>query len=329
MKILYLLPYIPVPPIFGGALRIYHLLKSLASEHEVTVLCYGTPEKLKLFRSSFKDLVGEIHTVPFPWSMNLRRLAQCYSVFSSRSFNFRCYRNRKMQQKAEELLNARDFDVIHSEFPYMGQFASGGDATRILDMHNVEYYNFRRMWLKTRHPLKKWFYHKEYRKMYREEVEVLHRQDAIFTTSKEDLEIIRRDVAHVPAWVIPNGVDTSFFTPAGPAAEPHSMVFTGMMGYTPNHDGMLWFLEEIFPLILRQIPDARVYIVGSRPPGALRRRRTPGPRAERRRKRRADQEDLRRTQPLRGCKAQVDCPQQRLSSIEPSGRATRKRGVIP
>ena len=44
MRILLLLPYSPIPPTFGGALRNYHLLKHLAQHHDVTVLTYGTPE---------------------------------------------------------------------------------------------------------------------------------------------------------------------------------------------------------------------------------------------------------------------------------------------
>jgi glycosyltransferase involved in cell wall biosynthesis len=37
------------------------------------------------------------------------------------------------------------------------------------------------------------------------------------------------------------------------------------MGYVPNNDGILYFLDEIFPLIQRKIPEAKVYIVGNLP----------------------------------------------------------------
>ena len=44
MKILNIIPYSPVPAVFGGALRVYHLLRWMTRHHEVTVLSYGTPD---------------------------------------------------------------------------------------------------------------------------------------------------------------------------------------------------------------------------------------------------------------------------------------------
>jgi hypothetical protein len=44
------------------------------------------------------------------------------------------------------------------------------------------------------------------------------------------------------------------------------MVFTGSMSYIPKYDGIVYFLDYIFPLIEKKIPSARVYVVGQRPP---------------------------------------------------------------
>ncbi len=274
MKILCLMPYSPVPKTFGGALRIYYLLKNLASEHQVTALAFGTPRKQKLFEEEFGDLLEEIHIVPEPHSKHFKRLAQCYSVFRPGSYSMLACYSPKMQNKLDELLAGNDFDAVHTEFPFMGQYEMKSDVIKILDAHNVEHDNFRRMGMKCRHPIKKWFYRKEYEKVKREEVDIINQQDMLLTTSETDLKLLRQHVENVPGFVVPNGVDSTFFTPSDRQEEPFSMVFTGMMGYTPNHDGMLWFLDEIFPRILRKKPEAKVYIVGNRPPEALKKRRS-------------------------------------------------------
>src|SRR5699024_877262 len=62
---------------------------------------------------------------------------------------------------------------------------------------------------------------------------------------------------------------TSFFTASEVTAEPYTMVFTGALSYVPNYDGMIYFLEEIFPIIKKVILQAKIYIVGSRPPKKL------------------------------------------------------------
>lgn len=43
------------------------------------------------------------------------------------------------------------------------------------------------------------------------------------------------------------------------------IVFTGAMDYHANVDGVVWFTKEILPLIKKQIPEIRFYIVGSNP----------------------------------------------------------------
>ena len=54
MKVLMAMPFSPVPPDFGGALRVYHLLRQVARRHQVTVLTYGTPEDAGRIRSEFE-----------------------------------------------------------------------------------------------------------------------------------------------------------------------------------------------------------------------------------------------------------------------------------
>lgn len=271
MKILNLMPYAPVPPDFGGALREYYLLKSLASRHQVTVLTWGDAEQERMFREEFGEQVNEIHMVRPPLKRRFRRLGQLWSLCTGRSHFFEHNCGARMQRAIDRLLARERFDAVHCEFSVMANHRFGDVPLKVTDTHNVEYENFRRMWEKTDSLVRRWYYRREYRKVYGEEIEALRGQDMIFCTSPEDRCIISEEVEGVPKVVIPNGVDTSFFAPAGEEEPvPCSMVFTGMMAYTPNYDGMAWFLDEVFPLIRREEPRARITIVGKRPPKLLR-----------------------------------------------------------
>ncbi len=62
--------------------------------------------------------------------------------------------------------------------------------------------------------------------------------------------------------MIPNGVDLEFFRrDPGVAVEPDSLVFTGDMGYEPNRDAALFFVDEVLPLVQARVA-VRVYLVG-------------------------------------------------------------------
>ena len=48
--------------------------------------------------------------------------------------------------------------------------------------------------------------------------------------------------------------------------ERQDIMFIGGYQHTPNVDGLLWFVEEIFPLICQAIPDIILHVIGSKAP---------------------------------------------------------------
>ena len=73
MRVLVLSPYAPFPPRSGGALRMFHLLRALASRHEVTLLTFADEDE----RSALAPLNAwlSLVTVPAPPRRTLARRA--------------------------------------------------------------------------------------------------------------------------------------------------------------------------------------------------------------------------------------------------------------
>lgn len=44
------------------------------------------------------------------------------------------------------------------------------------------------------------------------------------------------------------------------------LIYVGGFGHHPNVDAVVWFGKEIMPLINKELPDAKIHIVGSKPP---------------------------------------------------------------
>ena len=268
MKVLYLIPYSPANPVFGGALRIYHLLKHLCKFHDVTVAGFSNPEEEMELIKQFPQLAGKTHFIDYPYTDKSTRWRLIKSLFTTHSNWHQLTRSKKFQQKLDRILAAESFDIIQSEFPVMAMFHYNNPAIKIIDSHNVEYDNFKRM-AKVKNPFKKLFYHLEAYKFYREEIAACRKQDALLVTSKRDISIFNQTVPEVSKYLIPNGVDTNYFQPFKTRPDSHSMVFVGMMKYVPNSDGITWFLDEIFPKILEKVPDATITIVGKNPPQSI------------------------------------------------------------
>ncbi|MDP1676621.1 MAG: glycosyltransferase family 4 protein [Bacteroidota bacterium] len=269
MKILHLMPYSPVPPNFGGALRNYNILKNILPHHDVTLAMFGNQTDEQKLRQEFKGSIQNIHTVSAPWQRKHYRLGQFYSTLNSHSFFHMLAVNNEMQLLIDRILSNDSYDIVQTEFSHLGSYRLMTDAVKILDAHNVEYDNFRRMWLNDHRPIRKFHYFLEYKKLFKEEIKGCGKQDALFVTSERDKKLFDKDIPNIPKFVIPNGVDSNFFSSGDNQPEPFTLVFTGMMAYVPNYDGMLYFLDEIFPIVLKKFPSVKVYIVGNRPPKQL------------------------------------------------------------
>lgn len=101
------------------------------------------------------------------------------------------------------------------------------------------------------------------------EKRVMRRFDAVVTLSDHDRHYLLAmlpgiDVRTVP---IPAGLD---FTGRTFTRRQNDILFLASFRYRPtNVRGALWFCREVFPLVQREIPDARFVIAGYGPPPEL------------------------------------------------------------
>lgn len=110
-------------------------------------------------------------------------------------------------------------------------------------------------------------------KLRRFERRLLAAADAVVAVSAADADALHALAPGSAARIaiVPNGVDTAFYTPADPGAvEPELCVFTGKMDFRPNIDAMAWFCGEVWPLIRARRPAARLAIVGRDPAARVR-----------------------------------------------------------
>jgi len=269
MEILVLAPYPPYPPRFGGASRMYHLIRVLAREHRLTLLCFASPAQAAEL-APLRELCAAVHTVEHPPAARWKRLYQLRSLVG-RAYCEYLHASARMRAALASLLARRRFDVVQVEFgDFAGYYSLPDTVLRVLDEHNVEYRLFERTWRLETSPLRRLYYRQEARKLRRDELRACRRADAILTTSDVDRAVLAPHVEGIPIRVVPNGVDTTFFTPGTTPEEPGRLVFTGAIDYQPNTDGVLYFHAEIWPRIRRMAPGVTLAVVGKDPPTAVR-----------------------------------------------------------
>ena len=87
--------------------------------------------------------------------------------------------------------------------------------------------------------------------------------------SEADRRYLQRLGVSSSIHVIPNGSDKPVAAPIRQPATPPRLGFIGIFDYLPNSSGVAWFARECWPFIKREIPDARLRLVGRDSDGPL------------------------------------------------------------
>ena len=261
-----LFPYAPLPPPLdlAGTKRNLPFALELAKYNDVSVLSYGTSEEERLFSNSYGEMFREICFVNNKRPRILNGLEKLWLLGTGRS-PFRQLLRPSMQQAINEMTTATRYDVIHCCVQFFGYFRFPKGIPVSSDTHEVKYDLLYRTAKIIKNPFWKAITYLSYRFGRKEEIELCRKFDMLVTTTERDHEVFKKDIPGQDMTVIQNGAGNSFFEDVGIEAEPFTMVFTGLFTHHPNSHGILYFIDKIFPLIVREVPEACLYIVGKSP----------------------------------------------------------------
>lgn len=273
MQMLFLSEMIPYPLDRARSQRIYHLLKSVASVMEVTFVCFLRDEGERAYVEDLQPLCREIHCIPADeWGhhavLNRSRPtiwahALAGYLHPTRPVQLRWYASTYAERLVAELCS-RSFDLIWAErLVCMKLLPTKVSARVIVDLDDLEHRKLAYRLRQTGWYRLKPFDFLEYLKFRRFEKNLLTTNYEFAVCSAVDRAALG-DSGRV--WVVPNGVDLpgTDSGPSRPGRAP-SFLFAGTMNYEPNVDGACYFVDRIFPLIRRDLRNARLLIVGRDP----------------------------------------------------------------
>lgn len=172
------------------------------------------------------------------------------------------------ERVVQELLQRKPAVAVF-DFPHAALLAPPRlAAPTVMFTHNVEAEIFARHVEVARNPLARWLWSDQHRKMVRFEREALRRFDTVVAVSPRDAEQLRRAYAIRDVAVINTGVDLDYFSWSAPA-HGDEVIFSGSMDWLANQDGIAFFMDEVWPLIVRARPAVRMTVVGRTPPRSL------------------------------------------------------------
>jgi glycosyltransferase involved in cell wall biosynthesis len=261
MKILFLSRWFPFPANNGSKLRIYNLLRGLSQYHDVTLLSFTDQPEANLDMVEVRSLCTDVQVVPWkefdPHSLQAR-----LGFLSLKPRSVIDTFSPEMAQKIMKVIQEKKPDlVISSQIPMAAYYKYFNGIPALFEELELglSYEDSRRGLngkKRVRHALT-WFKLRIYLSR------LLKSFRAVTVVSEQERKLASRyfpDVKNI--FILPNCLDLADYKDIPTKPESCRLVFTGSFRFHTNYEAMLWFVGEVFPLVLEQIPNAELVISG-------------------------------------------------------------------
>jgi glycosyltransferase involved in cell wall biosynthesis len=261
MKILFLSRLFPYPPSNGTKLRVYNFLRGLAGSHDVTLLAFNDQPEIEPDVQGLTTLCSRVEFVPMREHDPTRLRSLVGLIIPMPRFLWDTF-SRDMAKKISAMLQDQDFDLVIASNMTMASYRPYyKNIPAILEEIEIgSYYDeiYSREFKKRFRRSLSWFKFRFYLSR------LLQSFQAATVVSSSEMKVIEQ-IAPRQAnkiVVLPNCVSVDEYVNLESKPKPKSLIYSGSFKYSANYEAMLWFVGEIFPLVLGKAPDTHLSITG-------------------------------------------------------------------
>jgi glycosyltransferase involved in cell wall biosynthesis len=270
MNLLVLSPWFPFPPDNGSRLRAFHLIRVLAEQGHRIRLVAGVQEDSPSgpIPEPLQDLCDEVIAIPWRWYDGGTRTGRWGAARAALSHVPRSVReadNPGLREAVARAWQNRSTDaVLAFELgidPFLPE--EGGGTPVVLDQ--VELSGLERAYRTAKSVPRRLRHRLAWSKGARYWGKRLRRYSALTAVSTAEVDIVRRVLGREtpPVHLLPNGVPVDAYPPRiRERIVPGRLIYNGALTYGPNRDAVYWFVQEILPRVVEQVPEAHLVVTG-------------------------------------------------------------------
>ena len=265
MRILFLTPQLPHPPVSGGVIKSRKMIDFLADRHDVCLFCL-----LKGEDSSYADEykskahLSQFHCVPL--SISRSTVNFLCSLFVGVPLSV--YRNRspELLSKLQSMFSWADVIFIDHflMFQYIPEFFKG---RIVLHQHNAEYIMWERFAGVEKNIFRKLLVTLEAKRIREYEASIVNRSHAVLAAPNDikalaSIGIPRErfiETLHLGDEELLKLPDIDFKN------TELRILFIGSLDWEANSDGVYWFLRDVWPRLISKHLDLQFSIIGRNP----------------------------------------------------------------
>lgn len=268
MKVLVLLPRYPYPILKGDKLRAFYQIQALSRTDEVHLLSVSEDPDVQQYFPELAPYVASQECISLSPARKYWNLAK--GLFGGRPFQVEYFRHPRVMQRAAELMEQLQPDVVYVQLVRMtGNVPPGKNPStaRVLD-----YMDAMSAGMQKRIRLSGWWA-KPFVKMEASRLQAYepsiakayHQYTIISASDREDFPAGVQQDMHI----VPNGIPPKFLQTHPPKPAIADLIFTGNMSYHPNVKAAEYLANKVLPLLKADFPDIKLYLVGTNPVPAV------------------------------------------------------------
>jgi glycosyltransferase involved in cell wall biosynthesis len=261
-------------------------MTQLSRRHDLTAVMLVDAEfDIEECRRAMELYCREVVLIPNPYGGKgiSKRLLQLRSLVSRQSFEQLRVTVPAMQRALDRVLQARRFDVVNMEFPYFGgynlrQAPRGERPPRVIVNSHEIAYDLARQFAQAGGMGRRVYASANWRKLRRSELQTYREADGVYLCSEADEKRLLALAPDVRTTVVPNAADVEYFQlhPEDPPPDGRTIVYFGLLSTVPNIDAVTHLVQDIWPRIAAEHPQARLKIIGGQSPPAIQALAGPG-----------------------------------------------------
>lgn len=273
-NLLFLVHRIPYPPNKGDKIRSYHFLKYLATEFNVHLGAFIDDPHDWQYTGELDALCASAHFQGLqPLAAKLKSLQ---GLLTGQALSLPYYQSQGLQAWVDATITAHGIRKVLVFSSVMGQFVKPHHKLdMVVDFVDVDSDKWRQ-YADKKQGVARWVYRREAERLLVYERQLAKRAQTNVFVSEQEAALFKKLAPELDGKItfVNNGVDTDYFSPGRSYPSPYPdnrdvLVFTGAMDYWANIDAVVWFAEQVFPLLQAEHPQLQFYIVGSKPSKAV------------------------------------------------------------
>jgi len=255
VNILYITPFFNLPPTDGASLRSVRIFEQLKKNNKVHVLTYDTGQQIDKY-------YDEIEITYFNSSFRTNAKKNYFSRLFSQSLpGLASHDKITIAEDINSLIEKNgDYDLYYYCTQLIGQsiFWSNAIAPSVIDLYDI-YTNYSKSKYSKLSLFRPyfWLFFVESIRVRIYEKKLLSQFNYIFVTSDNDLNHLKNISDSYKIIVIPNGIDF-IKKNVNNYKKQNSLLMIGNFSYSANFEGLLWFYNEVWPILTKKINELRL-----------------------------------------------------------------------